>query len=105
MWALPRSARTACRCRAISAAARTATASASAQVVRRVNVAARQSASGASREQPLGRPQGRHVGGVAQQRLADALAQDASLAAGGAEDRPLALPAAGGPVARVQASG
>ncbi len=33
----------------------------------------------------------RQVGGVAQQRLADALAEDAGLAARGAEDRPLAL--------------
>ena len=45
----------------------------------------------ASWQHRLGGPQRGPVGGVAQQRLTDALAEDAGLAARGAEDRPFAL--------------
>ena len=90
------------RCWAISRAARCATASASSSVVRRVILAAarlpqrrfRGDARRVSRKHRFRRPQRRRVRGVAQQRLADALAEDAGLAARGAEDRPLVLAAA-----------
>ena len=45
------------------------------------------------------------VGGVAQERLADPLAEDAGLAAGGAEDRPLVLAPGGVTTVCVQAAG
>src|SRR5437660_7385706 len=49
--------------------------------------------------------EGGAVGGVAQQRLADALAEDPRLAAGGAHDRPAHLLALAGATVRAQPAG
>src|SRR5277367_269847 len=93
---MPRSACARCRRRAISAAARWATVSASTHVVSWVKRS--------SPKQALGRTQRWYVGAVAQQRLADALPEDARLAARGAGDRPRSLLSPGVAVAGVQAT-